>query len=89
MRERAEKVGGKLNIWSRAATGTEIELEIHTTVADTRDLSFCFLSKVPRADVWVPIFGEEESEVAFQIDGRRSSRRQAPKWLIQSYRGLR
>jgi hypothetical protein len=89
MRERAEKVGGKLNILSRAATGTEIELEIHTTVADTRDLSFRFLSQVPRADAWAPIFGEEKSEGAFQRDGRRSSRRQAPKRPVQSYRGLR
>jgi signal transduction histidine kinase/ligand-binding sensor domain-containing protein len=33
MRERAEKIGGKLRVWSRAAAGTEIELTVPGHVA--------------------------------------------------------
>jgi signal transduction histidine kinase len=33
MRERAERIGGELNIWSRPDTGTEVELTIPGTTA--------------------------------------------------------
>ena len=33
MRERARQIGGKLDIWSRAGTGTEIELSIAGSIA--------------------------------------------------------
>jgi len=33
MRERAEKVGAKLRVWSRAAAGTEVELTVPGQVA--------------------------------------------------------
>jgi signal transduction histidine kinase len=33
MRERAEKLGGKLEIWSKPATGTEIDLRVPARVA--------------------------------------------------------
>ena len=33
MRERAKNIGARLNIWSRAATGTEIELSIPGSLA--------------------------------------------------------
>lgn len=33
MRERAEKVGAKLRVWSRAAAGTEVELTVPGNVA--------------------------------------------------------
>ena len=37
MRERAEKIGGKLSIWSRPGAGTEVELMIPATVAYPHD----------------------------------------------------
>jgi signal transduction histidine kinase/ligand-binding sensor domain-containing protein len=36
MRERAEKIGGRLRVWSRAAAGTEVELSIPGHVAFER-----------------------------------------------------
>ncbi len=37
MRERAEKIGAKIDIWSRAMAGTEIELVIDASIAYQRD----------------------------------------------------
>jgi signal transduction histidine kinase len=33
MRERAQRIGGRLNVWSRAGAGTEVELGIPGSVA--------------------------------------------------------
>jgi hypothetical protein len=33
MRERAEKIGAKLRVWSRAAAGTEVELSVPGHIA--------------------------------------------------------
>ncbi len=33
MRERAKEVGAKLDIWSRAGAGTEIEFSIESSIA--------------------------------------------------------
>ena len=33
MRERAEKIGCRLRVWSRAGAGTEVELSLPTTIA--------------------------------------------------------
>ena len=33
MRERTERVGGRLRVWSRAATGTEVELSVPGSIA--------------------------------------------------------
>jgi signal transduction histidine kinase/ligand-binding sensor domain-containing protein len=37
MRERAEKIGGKLDMWSRAGAGTEIEFSISASLAYQQD----------------------------------------------------
>jgi len=33
MRERAERVGGRLRVWSRAAAGTEVEMSVPSSIA--------------------------------------------------------
>jgi nitrate/nitrite-specific signal transduction histidine kinase len=33
MRERAEKIGGRLKVWSRTSAGTEVELTVPSQVA--------------------------------------------------------
>ena len=33
MRERAERIGGRLRVWSRASAGTEVELSLPATIA--------------------------------------------------------
>ena len=33
IRERAERVGGRLNVWSRAAAGTEVEMSLPSSIA--------------------------------------------------------
>jgi len=38
MRERASKIGARLDIWSRAGAGTEIELRLHADLAFAPDL---------------------------------------------------
>jgi signal transduction histidine kinase len=43
MRERAEKVGAQLKIWSQAGAGTEVELTIRAKVAYPR---------IPRESLW-------------------------------------
>src|SRR5262249_46723805 len=39
MRERAERIGGRLNVWSRHASGTEVELSVPGQIAYQRSKS--------------------------------------------------
>jgi len=49
MRERARKVGGQLNIWSKAGAGTEIELTIPAAVAYPRSQGVSLWHRIKRA----------------------------------------
>jgi signal transduction histidine kinase len=48
MRERAERIGGRLNVWSKTAAGTEVELSVPGQVA--------FPSPTPDSPRWLSRF---------------------------------
>ncbi len=55
MRERAEKIGARLRLWSRAAGGTEVELSIPNRIAFNNQMS-------RRVPVWLRKFYTPKSE---------------------------
>jgi hypothetical protein len=55
MRERAERIGGKLHVWSRPTAGTEVELSVPSHVA--------FQSHSPRR-AWLSRLYSRKSEAA-------------------------
>ncbi len=46
MRERAEIVGGRLEVWSKRETGTEVELSVPGAVAYSAQVERSWFSKV-------------------------------------------